>query len=107
MRIDSGALRWCPMAIGHHEVDRLHGLAGGLKITRAGGDRLGPALLHRDRNPAARSPRTRLSAEAGGHSKICTHGLACRKLGSVIEWRLCRVFKTVHRRRQAASEAPY
>ena len=49
-----GALRWCPMAIGHHEVDRLHGLAGGLKITRAGGDRLDLALLHRDRNPIAR-----------------------------------------------------
>jgi hypothetical protein len=41
-------------ALGHHEVDRLHGLAGGLKITRAGGGRLGPALLRRDRNPAAR-----------------------------------------------------
>jgi len=43
-----------PYGQGHHEVDRLHDLAGGLKITRAGGDRLDPALPHRDRNPIAR-----------------------------------------------------
>jgi len=42
-----------PYGQGHHEVDRLHGLAGGLTITRAGGDRLDPALLRCDRNPAA------------------------------------------------------
>ena len=51
-------VEWCLMMVsygqGHHELDRLHGLAGGLKITRAGGDRLDPALLHRERNPIAR-----------------------------------------------------
>ena len=49
--VPCGGALW---ALGRHEVDRLHRLAGGLKITRDGGDRLDPALLHCDHNLAAR-----------------------------------------------------
>ena len=67
----------------------------------------GPPLLVAETSGSTPFRLERVQArQPGGHSTICPQGLACRKLGPVIERRLCRVFKTVYRRRQAASEAP-
>ena len=44
------------MVIGHLQVERIHGVAGGQEIAGDGDDRLNPALLRCNRYPAAPGP---------------------------------------------------
>ena len=88
----------CPVVTGYLEVDRVHGLAGGPKITRAGGGSPGPGAPA----PRPQSHRSSLLERArarppGDHSTTCAQALACPKLAVAIKRRLFRVFNGMRR----------